>query len=151
MFRSIRWNLLGWQAMILVAVVVGFGATLFFRIRYATLEQVDADLLGAAQVVVTKLQQTGSPQHLEIPEAYRYRFGDDSADAPYLAVWDAQGRVQTHVPRRSRRSSACVSTSRRRRPSSVLSTRSRAVPGSDRPWPGRLTGSRRSPDRARAE
>ncbi len=94
MFRSIRWNLLGWQAMILVAVVVGFGATLFFRIRYATLEQVDADLLGAAQVVVTKLQQTGSPQHLEIPEAYRYRFGDDSADAPYLAVWDAQGRVQ---------------------------------------------------------
>jgi heavy metal sensor kinase len=95
MFRSIRWNLLGWQAAILAVVVVGFGATLFFRIRHATLEQVDADLLGAAQVVAAKLQQTGSAKHLEIPEAYRSRFGTDLADAPYLAVWDAKGRVQT--------------------------------------------------------
>ena len=94
MFRSIRWNLLGWQAVILVAVVVGFGATLFLRVRYATLEQVDADLLGAAQVVATKLQQTGSAKQLEIPEAYRHRFGTASADAPYLVVWDADGRVQ---------------------------------------------------------
>ena len=94
MFRSIRWNLLGWQALILVIVVVGFGATLFLRVRYATLGQVDADLLGAAQVVATKLQQTGSSKQLEIPEAYRYRFGTASADAPYLVVWDAEGRVQ---------------------------------------------------------
>ena len=78
----------------LVAVVVGFGATLFLRVRYATLEQVDADLLGAAQVVVTELQRTGSAKQLEIPEAYRQRFGTASADAPYLVVWDADGRVQ---------------------------------------------------------
>jgi heavy metal sensor kinase len=94
MFRSIRWNLLGWQAVILVAVVVGFGATLFLRVRYATLEQVDADLLGAAQVVATRLQQTGAAKQLEIPEAYRHRFGTASADAPYLVVWNAEGRVQ---------------------------------------------------------
>ena len=94
MFRSIRWNLLGWQAVILMAVVVGFGATLFLRVRYATLEHVDADLLGAAQVVAAELQQTGSAKQLEIPEAYRYRFGTASADAPYLVVWDADGRVQ---------------------------------------------------------
>jgi two-component system, OmpR family, sensor kinase len=94
MFRSIRWNLLGWQAVILVAVVVGLGATLFFRVRYATLEQVDADLLGAAQVVAAKLQQTGSVMQVEIPEAYRHRFGSASADVPYLVVWDADGRVQ---------------------------------------------------------
>jgi two-component system, OmpR family, sensor kinase len=93
MFRSIRWNLLGWQAVILVAVVIGFGATLFLRVRYATLEQVDADLLGAAQVVAAKLQQTGSAGGLEIPEVYRYRFGTASADAPYLVVWNADGRV----------------------------------------------------------
>ncbi|MGA2033043.1 MAG: ATP-binding protein [Thermoguttaceae bacterium] len=80
--------------MILVAVVVGFGATLFFRVRSATLEQVDADLLGAAQVVATNLQQTGSTRQLEIPDAYRHRFGMASADAPYLVVWAADGRVQ---------------------------------------------------------
>ena len=94
MFRSIRWNLLGWQAVILVAVVVGFGTALFLRVQYATLEQVDADLLGAAQVVATKLQQTGPTAPLEIPEAYRHRFGTASADAPYLVVWGVDGRVQ---------------------------------------------------------
>ena len=94
MFRSIRWNLLGWQAVILVAVVAGFGSALFLRVRYATLEQVDADLLGAAQVVVTRLQQSGSAKQVEIPEAYRHRFGTALADAPYLVVWDADGRVQ---------------------------------------------------------
>ena len=94
MFRSIRWNLLGWQAAILVSVVAGFGTTLFLRVRYATHEQVDADLLGASQVVATKMQQTGSAKQLDIPEAYRHRFGTDSADAPYLVVWDADGRVQ---------------------------------------------------------
>ncbi len=94
MFRSIRGNLLGWQAVILVTVVVGFGATLFLRVRYATLEQVDADLLGVAQVVVTRLQQSGAVGDLEIPEAYRNRFGTAPADAPYLVVWDADGRVQ---------------------------------------------------------
>jgi two-component system, OmpR family, sensor kinase len=94
MFRSIRWNLLGWQAAILVVVVIGFGTTLFLRVRQATLEQVDADLLGAAQVVAAKLRQTGPAKQLEIPEAYRHRFGTASADAPYLAVWDANGQLE---------------------------------------------------------
>jgi two-component system, OmpR family, sensor kinase len=94
MFRSMRWNLLGWQALILATVVAGFGTALFLRVRYATLEQVDADLLGAAQVVAAKLQQAGSAKQLEIPEAYRHRFGTAPADAPYLVVWDADGRVE---------------------------------------------------------
>ena len=79
MFRSIRWNLLGWQAVILVAVVVGFGTTLFLRVRYATLEQVDADLLGAAQVVAAKLQQTGSARRIgdsrSLPTSIRHGSG----------------------------------------------------------------------------
>jgi two-component system, OmpR family, sensor kinase len=94
MFRSIRWNLLIWQTAILVAVVVGFGAALWLRVRHATLEQVDADLLGAAQVVVTQLQQSGSARQLGVPAAYRQRFGTSPADAPYLVVWDAAGRVK---------------------------------------------------------
>jgi two-component system, OmpR family, sensor kinase len=94
MFKSIRGNLLGWQAVILVAVVAGFGTTLFLRIQYATLERVDADLLGAAQVVAARLQQTGSVKQLEIPEAYQHRFGTALADAPYMIVWDADGRVE---------------------------------------------------------
>ena len=97
MFRSIRWNLLVWQAVILVAVVVGFGTTLFLQVRHATLERVDADLLGAAQVVAAQLQQTGLTR-AKIPEAYRYRFGMASADAPYLVVWDANSREQMASP-----------------------------------------------------
>lgn len=94
MFRSIRWDLLAWQAVILLAVVGGFGATLFLQVRYATFERVDADLLGAAQVVAAQLQETGSAQSVEIPAAYRQRFGLAAADAPYLVVWDAAGRVR---------------------------------------------------------
>lgn len=94
MFRSIRWNLIAWQAVVLGTVVAGFGATLFFRVRYATLEQVDADLLGAAEVVVARLQQAGPVGPLEIPDAYKHRFGEAPADAPYLVVYDADGRVQ---------------------------------------------------------
>ncbi len=86
---------MGWQAAILVAVVVGFGAAMFLRVRTATLEQVDADLLGAAQAVAARLQETGSAWQLEIPAAYRDRFGAAPADAPYLVVWDADGRMQT--------------------------------------------------------
>ena len=93
MFRSIRWNLLAWQAVILLATVFGLGAAFFLRVRDATLAQVDADLLGAAQVVATKAQQVGATKQLEIPEAYRNRFGADRADAPYLVVWGYDGRV----------------------------------------------------------
>jgi two-component system, OmpR family, sensor kinase len=93
MFKSIRGNLLGWQAVVLLAVVFGFGTALYLRVRYAMFEQVDADLLGAAQVVAAKLQQAEAAK-LEIPEAYRYRFGADVVDAPYLIVWNRNGRVQ---------------------------------------------------------
>jgi two-component system, OmpR family, sensor kinase len=94
MFRSIRWNLLCWQAVVLVAVVIGFGAVLFFCVQYATFEQVDADLLGAAQVVAAKMHHTESLKQVEIPEAYRHRFGKNLADAPYLVIWNNEGRVQ---------------------------------------------------------
>ena len=62
MFRSIRWNLLAWQAVILLATVFGLGAAFFLRVRDATCE-VDADLLGAAQVVATKAQQVARPSN----------------------------------------------------------------------------------------
>ena len=68
MFRSIRWNLLGWQAVVLVTVVAGFGATLFLRVRYATLERVDADLLGAAQVWRRELQSDRSAGNWRFPK-----------------------------------------------------------------------------------
>lgn len=71
-------------------MVVGFGTALFLRVRYATLEQVDADLLGAAQVGVTRLQQSGSAKQLEIPEAYRHRFGRRTLSG----FWDADGQVE---------------------------------------------------------
>lgn len=116
MFKSLRWNLMGWLAVILVAVVTGFGATLYLQVRYATFERVDADLLGAAQVVAERLSKGGRPERLDIPEAYRGRFGAAEADAPYLVVWDPDGReliASERAPRDIRRPSPQPARDRR--------------------------------------
>lgn len=98
MFRSIRGTLLIWQVLLLAVVVGGFGATLFWRVRHATLEQIDADLLGAAQVLATQLAAndadlaSGSTTTLHIPESYLRRFGPGPREVPYFVVWNAEGQ-----------------------------------------------------------
>lgn len=98
MFRSIRGTLLIWQVLLLAAVVVGFGTTLFWRVRHATLKQIDADLLGAAQVLAAQLQPAGSDNPMEtattvhIPESYLRRFGPGPREVPYFVVWNAEGQ-----------------------------------------------------------
>jgi heavy metal sensor kinase len=104
MFRSIRATLLIWQVLLLTTVVGGFGATLFWRVRHATLEQIDADLLGAAQVLATQLaasdlndasglgDASGSATTLRIPESYLRRFGPGPRETPYFVVWNAEGQ-----------------------------------------------------------
>jgi heavy metal sensor kinase len=94
MFRSLRGTLLGGQTLLLLAVVGGFGAALFWQARQATLEEVDADLLGAAQVLATQVERTDSnesPSTLAIPDMYLRRFGPGPREVPYFVVWDAQG------------------------------------------------------------
>jgi len=49
MFRSIRWTFLGWNTILLLLVLCGFGATLFHLVRHARLEEIDAELKGPAR------------------------------------------------------------------------------------------------------
>lgn len=51
MFKSIRWNFLIWQTVLLLLVVGGFGATLFGLVRHARMSEVDTHLETSADLV----------------------------------------------------------------------------------------------------
>ncbi|MFO0909855.1 MAG: ATP-binding protein [Isosphaeraceae bacterium] len=51
MFRSLRWRLQVWHALILLIVVVGFAGMLYAEVRKARLDEIDAELLSAARVL----------------------------------------------------------------------------------------------------
>jgi heavy metal sensor kinase len=51
MGRSLRWSLLGWQALILLAVVAGFGTVLYWVSRKARFDEIDAELLAAGRIL----------------------------------------------------------------------------------------------------
>ncbi|HEX5106617.1 MAG TPA: hypothetical protein VFV87_22510, partial [Pirellulaceae bacterium] len=72
MFNSIRWTMLGWQALILGLVVGGLGTALYRQVRHATYEQMDAELLGAAQAVALKIEAGQQPA---LPASFVARFG----------------------------------------------------------------------------
>ncbi len=55
MFRSIRWTLQLWHALLLLLVVCVFGATLYFRVRHARYQSIDAELRGTAEVLAATL------------------------------------------------------------------------------------------------
>jgi len=90
MFKSLRSTLLVGQALILLAILAGFGTALFVRVRHATLAQIDSDLLGAAQSLASDLRSGGETPP-SIPEIYRHRFGPAPHDRPYFVVWDKEG------------------------------------------------------------
>ena len=55
MLRSIRWTLQLWHAAILALAVVGIGLTGYFTIQQARYKEIDAELIAAGQVLVSKL------------------------------------------------------------------------------------------------
>jgi heavy metal sensor kinase len=57
MFRSIRWNFLSWLFLVLVLGLGGFGGTLYYLVRRSTLNEVDAELEGAAEVLAAKVRR----------------------------------------------------------------------------------------------
>jgi len=93
MFSSIRRQLVAWQALLLLVVVVGLGTTFYMRVRHSLLDGADADLLGAAQSLATQWSASQSVANLEIPETYRHRFGPGPKEVPYFAVWDASKKL----------------------------------------------------------
>src|SRR5262245_45208693 len=90
MFRSIRWTLLAWQALILAAVVGAFAAVLFVERERSLVREAEADLLGVAEVLAALPNR---PENLLIPADYRRRFGKNPQDQPYFAVWQTDGTL----------------------------------------------------------
>jgi len=102
MFRSIRWNLLGWYAAILLGVVAGFGSTLYQRLQTLRYQRVDAELAGAAQLIAQRTRPPHRPRghstphpepepQISIPESLLQRFGADENEAAYAVLWLRDG------------------------------------------------------------
>jgi len=62
MFKSIRGRLLIWHAGILLATVAGFATVLYFQIRKARFDEIDAELYAAARALEGTLR--GFPMHV---------------------------------------------------------------------------------------
>lgn len=91
MFNSIQRQLMAWQAILLTLVVVALGAAFYLRVRRSTLEQVDADLVGAAQSLATSWSSVHSPHGLAVPDAFRHRMGRGPKETPYFLIWNDAG------------------------------------------------------------
>jgi heavy metal sensor kinase len=93
-FKSIRWTLLFWYAIILVAVVAGFGATLYVKMKKAIYREVDGRLTAHAQALAGALEREGGAGFdLELSDEYVKTFSAKSQSAPYYVVWDDRGGV----------------------------------------------------------
>jgi heavy metal sensor kinase len=124
MFRSIRGTLLFWYTLILVSVVVGFGAALYIKARRSVMGEIHAELEARLQGIAGSLAVR--PQgglELKLPPEYLWYFrkrpwdegkkpkppavegGEDVAgppkkpsDDPYYAIWDREGRLVDAFP-----------------------------------------------------
>lgn len=73
--KSLRWRLQIWHALILASVIVGFGAALYFQMRRATLNDIDAELLSSARIIDANLRTPG-PRPLGLsPGTMRFERG----------------------------------------------------------------------------
>jgi heavy metal sensor kinase len=86
MLRSIRGNLLGWYSAILLAVLAGFGSTLYHRLQNLTYERADTELLNAAQLISQRTVSSHRRGHAQIPESLLQRFGSDEDEAAYAVL-----------------------------------------------------------------
>ena len=51
MARSLRWRLQIWYAVVLVLAIAGFGSILFFEVRKARMDEIDAELVAGARTL----------------------------------------------------------------------------------------------------
>src|SRR6185436_1441938 len=95
MFRSIRWNLLGWYSALLLAALFGFGSVLYHRLQALTEERIETELKGAAELIQDRLHvrrsRPGRPPEIHIPESLLQRFGSGEDEAAYAVLWLADG------------------------------------------------------------
>jgi two-component system OmpR family sensor kinase len=121
MFRSIRWNLLGWYSALLLTVLAGFGFTLYHRLETLSDQRVDTELASAAQLIAQRIRPAHrtrghsaarpEPESIDIPETLLQRFGADENEAAYAVLWlrdgtrsaSAQAPADVPPPRRRAR------------------------------------------------
>src|SRR5262245_13925781 len=60
-FRSLRWRLQSWHALILIASVVGFGSVLFWEMVRGHWDRIDEELLSAARILEGSLRGERRP------------------------------------------------------------------------------------------
>ncbi|HEY1068020.1 MAG TPA: ATP-binding protein [Pirellulales bacterium] len=90
---TLRGELLASHLGLATLIVFGFGLAMFATTYRAVYRQAEADLLGAAQLLVQDLADGRDPASLAISDAYQHRFGKAPRDHAYFAVWDARGRL----------------------------------------------------------
>ncbi|HYU32812.1 MAG TPA: ATP-binding protein [Thermoanaerobaculia bacterium] len=95
MFRSIRWNLLGWYSALLLAALSGFGSVLYHRLQALTDERIETELAGAAELIQERIH-VHRPHHpgqpaVTIPESLLQRFGSSEDEAAYAVLWLPDG------------------------------------------------------------
>ncbi|MDB5329132.1 MAG: hypothetical protein JWP03_283 [Phycisphaerales bacterium] len=94
MLRSIRWTLQLWHAAILVAALAGFGAATYYQVSRSRFREVDTELMGAAQVLVSKLRPPprtdGPPPRLVRPLGAEGPGPRGSGEGPQYSVDDGR-------------------------------------------------------------
>jgi two-component system, OmpR family, sensor kinase len=89
--ESIRSDLIVSQLLLLTLIVLGFGGAILWLVWQGTYRQVEADLLGAAELLAQDLRSQSEVSSLMIARTYRHRFGPAPRDHAYFAVWDQSG------------------------------------------------------------
>lgn len=89
---SLHWQLLASHLLLVSLVVLGFGGAIYGLVRQTTYRQAEADLLGAAHLLVQDLKDHGDSQQVTIAQVYRHRFGPAPRDHAYFVVWDYKGK-----------------------------------------------------------
>src|SRR5947209_6191490 len=88
MFKSIRWRVHAWHAAILLLTVAGLGATLFYQLRQARLDEIDGELHAAARALEGTLRGfppflVGGAERPAPPPRRRHRHPRDGPPRPF--------------------------------------------------------------------
>jgi two-component system OmpR family sensor kinase len=93
MFKSIRWNLLSWYAIILFAVLLAFGGMLFERMEHLLRQGVEKELRAYALAIAGATEDENGKLKVELSEEYLRHFSSGEKGAPYFVVWDREGKI----------------------------------------------------------
>lgn len=88
---TLRALLVASHAGLLAVVVVAFAGAIYWMMSRGVYRQAEADLLAAAQLLLSELDDGTAPAELRIPDTYFHRFGPAPRDQASFALWDAAG------------------------------------------------------------